>query len=740
MKNNQLKSKNNLQRFLIHTISMLVLIAAASPVALSADGDLDTSFGATGKVVTNTTLDEALNRIAVQSDDKIVAAGTETNGSTGMQSCLIVRYAANGAIDATFAANGKFAMTFGNQACQLYDVAVQADGKIVAAGVSSNKFLIVRLNQNGSLDTTFNGTGFNDAITGTGNALEIEPQTGKIVVGGAVTVISGGFRIDFQILRLNPNGTLDTTFDGDGVATTRIGEANFLSQIGIDDLKFQADGKIVAVGTTATANVSENFTVVRYNTNGSLDTTFNGSGFVVTTYAGNNKSRATAVAVQADGKIVVIGDNDASASAGRFFTIVRYNANGALDANFGSGGFVLAPQVSTFGSDVLIQTDGKILAVARATVNGQDDFYVLRLTPQNGAPDLTFGSNGGVTTNFTGRDEAKSIALQSNGKIIVGGFTYNLQPGPNIQLDFALARYQNSIAAPQRNDFLNGDFDGDGRTDFSVFRSGTWFINASGSPSFAASPQAAYAVQFGAASDKLTPADFDGDGKTDIAVWREGALAYFYILNSSNNTFRAEQFGRTGDNPLVVGNWDADNKADLAVYRSGANAGGQSLFFYRPSSQPTIDFETIYWGTTGDEAARGDFDGDGKLDAAVFRASNGIWYVRQSSNNQARYAQWGAATDKRVSGDFDGDGKTDMAIFRDGLWAILQSSNNGQRYERFGQAGDRIVAGDYDGDGKTDIAVWRNGVYYIKQSASSQSSAQIYGAASDVPVASAFVQ
>ncbi len=240
------------------------------------------------------------------------------------------------------------------------------------------------------------------------------------------------------------------------------------------------------------------------------------------------------------------------------------------------------------------------------------------------------------------------------------------------------------------------------------------------------------------ATDKLVPADYDGDGKTDIAVWREGSLAYFYILNSSNNTFRSEQFGRTGDNPSVVGRWDGDNKADLAVYRNGA-AGGQSLFYYRPSAQSAIDFETVYWGAGGDEPVRGDFDGDGRLDAAVFRASNNVWYIRRSSDNQVRYENWGAAADKRVSGDFDGDGKTDLAIFRNGLWAIRQSSDNSQKYEQFGQTGDRIVAGDYDGDGKTDLAVWRNGIYYIKQSIGAPT-AVAFGAAADMPVAAAFIQ
>ena len=277
------------------------------------------------------------------------------------------------------------------------------------------------------------------------------------------------------------------------------------------------------------------------------------------------------------------------------------------------------------------------------------------------------------------------------------------------------------------------DFDGDGRTDYGVFRpsSGTWFLNRS--------TAGAFAVQFGIETDRLTPADFDGDGKTDIAVWRSGALAYFYILNSSNNTFRAEQFGRTGDNPSVVGDWDGDNRADVAIYRNDPSQGILGSFYYRPLTQPTSVGFAIQWGKPGDEALRGDFDGDGKQDAAVYRPSDNIWYIRQSSNNQPRYERWGIASDKRVAGDFDGDGKTDPAIFRDGLWAILQSSNGSQRYQQFGQTGDRLAAGDYDGDGKTDLAIWRSGVFYVLRSNGNQVQALQFGAGGDLPVAAAFV-
>jgi hypothetical protein len=289
--------------------------------------------------------------------------------------------------------------------------------------------------------------------------------------------------------------------------------------------------------------------------------------------------------------------------------------------------------------------------------------------------------------------------------------------------------------APSREKIA--DFDGDGKTDLSVFRNGTWFIN----PSSANNPNSFYGVQFGLATDKLTPADFDGDGKTDIAVWREnvnGTFGYFYILQSLTNTFRAAQFGQTGDDPRVVGDWDGDGLADPAFYRNGASPGAPSAFFYRPSTQPSVDFVKVNWGTAGDQAVHGDFDGDRRMDAAVFRPSDGFWHVLNSSNNQLRSARWGFASDQRVTGDFDGDGRDDFAFYRDGLWAIIESSNNQPRYVNWGLSSDRVVAGDYDGDGKTDIAVYRDGIWYLLRSQQGFAAAH-FGLANDRPIPAAFV-
>jgi minor extracellular serine protease Vpr len=314
---------------------------------------------------------------------------------------------------------------------------------------------------------------------------------------------------------------------------------------------------------------------------------------------------------------------------------------------------------------------------------------------------------------------------------------------PNTSFGYGKVNTYAAVAVAQQSAHKPFDFDGDGKADFSIWRPSNavgvadFFVNRSSNNSLSA-------VEFGITTDKPVNADYDGDGRTDVAVWREAPAtqAAFYILQSSDNTVRTELFGQTGDKPNVVGDFDGDGKADPAVYRNAA-FGNQSYFFYRGSlNNPNGNITFLPWGTNGDEGIRGDFDGDGKQDAAVYRPSNSTWYVLRSSNNSLQTANWGLNSDKRFEGDFDGDSKTDFAVFRpsDTTWYILRSSNNQFTAIPFGLATDTLTPADYDGDGKTDIAVFRNGIWYVLQSSNSALNIGYFGTSGDVAVPSSFIQ
>lgn len=287
--------------------------------------------------------------------------------------------------------------------------------------------------------------------------------------------------------------------------------------------------------------------------------------------------------------------------------------------------------------------------------------------------------------------------------------------------------------------FKPDDFDGDGITDFSVWRpsNGIWYIQSSANGSM-------MGPQWGVSTDKIAPDDFDGDSKTDAAVWRPAAAtqAAFFMLNSSSGMARTEIFGQTNDQSNVTGDWDGDGKADVAVYRNGASAGQQSTFFYRgTNNNPNGNITFLPFGLNGDKPIRADFDGDGKQDAAVFRPSDATWHILQSSNSQYRIIPFGLSADKPVAADYDGDGKTDIAVFRmsDATWYILNSSDGTIRYQPFGLATDVLVPANYDIDGKADIAVYRNGTWFILQSYNNAVRILQFGSAGDIPTPSAYL-
>lgn len=725
-----------------------ILILSISSGIYAAEGDLDTTFDGDGIVITDDgTTGEILTDLAIQQDGKIVAIWYRRDPSTTIIRVVIVRYNSDGTIDSSFGSNGSVIITsvYGFQS----KLALQPDGKILVATSKDGDVFVARLNPDGSYDTEFNGTGivtFDLRGTGAGvNSVIIQPD-GKILLGGGSVQPTNPSIVDFAITRLNANGSLDTTFGSDGKIFTTIQDiARVL------DLAVQTDGKILAVGESffvdkPNNNIYGSFATVRYSSDGLLDITFNGTGIDLTEFDLNvtpgarTSNTPNKILLRERGRILVVGTT--SSTTRSEVAMIQYNSNGSVDSSFGNQGKAQAAFSlfsMTSARDAAIQSDNKIVVTGGHGAIKVAPRALIGRFNSDGSLDTTLNGTGWNRFDFPVSESSKghAIAIQQDGKTVIGG-----EVRQNGERDSFLARFITTdcqINCPIPGSIKMFDFDGDGRTDASIFRNDSWFIQ----PTSANNTSTFYSVELGEPNDKLVPADYDGDGKTDVAVWREnvsGNQSFFYIMLSETNTLFTYQFGNTGDDPGVVGDWDGDEKADLAVYRQAANAGEQSLYYYIPSSAVTPFFVVIPWGTSEDGAVRGDYDGDGKLDAAVYRPSNGVWYVLNSSNNQPTYTQWGIATDIRTTGDFDGDGKSDLVIFRDGVWYVLQSSNNQPRYEYWGLDNNYLVPGDYDGDGLTDFAVWKDGLYYILQNSDSQVVYQQFGASGDIPVASAFAQ
>jgi uncharacterized delta-60 repeat protein len=342
-------------------------------------GDLDPTFGSGGIVATDVEGAGRALAVAIQSDGRIVAAGY-TNAA-GYR-FVVVRYNADGSLDTSFDGDGMLTTGFGTSEGVGHDVAVQPDGKIVVAGYaysgSSNDFAVVRYNADGSLDASFGVGG--RVITDFGStgdhgySLALQ-RDGKIVVAGG-TGVSGAY--SFALARYNPDGSLDSSFDGDGRVTTAIGS----SSVGYG-VALQPDGKIVVVGESGTGNYG--FAVARYNPDGSLDTSFDGDGWVTT--AVDSPSRGRRVALQPDGKIVVAGETGSSSYN---FALVRYNSDGSLDPSFdGDGQVTTAVGASSRSYGVALQSDGKIVVAG----SSDGDFAVVRYNG-NGSLDASFGADG----------------------------------------------------------------------------------------------------------------------------------------------------------------------------------------------------------------------------------------------------------------------------------------------------------------------------------------------------------
>ncbi|MGC2237952.1 MAG: FG-GAP-like repeat-containing protein [Pyrinomonadaceae bacterium] len=270
------------------------------------------------------------------------------------------------------------------------------------------------------------------------------------------------------------------------------------------------------------------------------------------------------------------------------------------------------------------------------------------------------------------------------------------------------------------------DFDGDGKTDISIFRpsEGEWWYLKS-------SDGANYAAHFGKSGDKLTPGDYTGDGKADIAFWHSKTGEWF-ILRSEDGSYYSYPFGANGDIPAPA-DFDGDGKTDAAVFRPSES----TWYIQRSTGGTTIQ----QFGISTDVPVVADYDNDGKSDIAIWRASAGQWWIQRSAAGTIAFT-FGNSSDKPVQGDYTGDGKADVAIWRpvSGEWFIQRSEDYSYYSFPFGTNGDLPSPGDYDGDGRFDATVFRpSGSTWYVQRTTAGTLIQGFGQSGDVPVPNAFV-
>jgi uncharacterized delta-60 repeat protein len=421
-------------------LTVLSIFGMSSSTALAAPGDLDTSFGAGGKTRVDFGGNDYGLALALQPDGRIVVAGDNADAIGIPNDFAVARILAQGVLDPSFAAGGKFLGDFGG--VDYGDaVALQPDGRIVVAGSSdatdpNNDIAVARLFPQGGFDSSF-GSGGKSLAPYASNSRDdgdaVALQDGKIVVAGSSnTGATGANPRDFAVVRLlNPSGAFDSSFGADhGGQLIDFGGYDYASAMAL-----APDGRIVLAGHAGAGD----FGIARLLPGGAPDNSFSGDGKATVDFGGSNDS-AAAVALQPDGKIVVAGTTNAGG-----FLVARLLPSGGLDDSFAGDGKSLVDFGAGGDSAIALQPDGKILLAGNAGPSGASDLGIARLQP-NGLLDSTFGNGGKSLVDFGGDDQESAMALQPDGKIVLAGLTMS---GGNS--DFAVARLQGDPGGAAKN-------------------------------------------------------------------------------------------------------------------------------------------------------------------------------------------------------------------------------------------------------------------------------------------------
>lgn len=417
-----------------------VICALSMPCGVyAAAGDMDVTFSGDGMVST------LGHHIALQPDGKIIAVGLIYNANTGDDDAYVARYFSDGTPDTSFGVNGVVMTDVPALGAGLRDnyattVAVQPNGKIVVGGevytgaARGYDWTLTRYEANGALDTTFAGTGYvvldfggeeNDLLNDIALLPAAAGADSKIAVTGTTynPAISNGYV--FAVARYNANGTLDTSFSSDGLQTTQMRSGTSGSS-NARAIALQADGKLVVAGNAWRGTTTkDDVAVARYLSNGNLDTTFDGDGKAYVNFS--NYDYGTGLAIQGDGKLVIAGQVNTDGVGGASdFGVMRLTTAGKLDTSFDGDGKLTTPFVTyEFANAITVQGDGKLVVVGGARSASDAGQYppVMARYNVNGSLDTTFSGDGKVQ-NDSITSAHRDVLIDGNGKILTSGSGY----------------------------------------------------------------------------------------------------------------------------------------------------------------------------------------------------------------------------------------------------------------------------------------------------------------------------
>jgi uncharacterized delta-60 repeat protein len=703
----------------------ILLFAISFLFAASTQAQLDPSFGSGGVTATDVFGDDAAIGSFVLPSGKILVVSWSRLGTDSKY--YFVRYNSNGSLDTTYGTNGRRELLIPfiqSVDRRISEAARQTDGKIVLAGFDGADGIVLRFNEDGSLDTTFSGDGVHrpniapDHRDGV-NAIAILSD-GKILISGFEGASS--FFYNAFLLRYLPNGELDPAFGNGGF---RIYDNIYGNTDNGSDLLIQSTGRIVVVNPTEYnvanpltdgANVIATFR--RFHANGDPDMLL---GSVLS-------HNYRAAGIQPDDKILVgsVAGTPPPLSGPNMLDVLvtRFNANGGLDTAFGVGGaskFDITAYQNDSPSGFLITPDGQIIvSVTTYLAPNRTRFRYNTLTFARLSGSGSVQGRLLATGVFPATPQALNT-LAPDGKIITAYATNSV----GVDSDLLVTR---SLGVPANAPRARGvPFDlspnATGQAKAAVYRPSdqTWYIH----PVFPG-------YTFALSSDIRNASDFLGDFGTELAVFRPSNGTWYIApsFGSGSSFLITIRWGVAGDIP-VANDYDGDGKSDIAVFRPS-----DGTWYIRNSVDESATI--IRWGASGDKPVPGDYDGDGKIDIAVWRPSDGIWYVLKSADAQPMYVRFGLSGDIPVHEDYDGDGRTDVAVWRpsNGIWYRLDSSTGAFVAMQWGVSSDIAVPADYDGDLKTDVAVWRpsEGRWYIFQSGNGVPGIINWGVSTDVPI------